>query len=378
MRALVLTRTYENEYDDISAKLKEVVNVSEAIRDSTSLMSVLALILDIGNYMNDSNKQASGFKLSSLARLGMVKDDKNETTFADLIERIVRNQYSEWEVFIEDISSVVPASKLHVDQLRQDAKKYIDNIKNVQSSLDAGNLSDPKKFHPQDRVAQVVQRSMKEARRKAEQLQLYLEEASRTYDDIMTYFGEDNHLFLKPKAAKVATNLTVLTSRRHYQFEYTAIAQRPGAGDPDVTFALRFTYQPTQSTVAAASAAKQVDAELATASTQRRQNFDYWYCGGRMLRPILASDDGVHTRLRFAANGDQPAIFVRTEDGESLLNYSMEGGDVIIHRVADRFILRRGKSTGCIVNKGFGGTALRLDSGTVTPAVERRLHGAAP
>ncbi|EXJ80416.1 cytokinesis protein [Capronia coronata CBS 617.96] len=192
MRALALTRSFEYEYDEISGKLKQIVNVSESIRDSTSLMSVLALILDIGNYMNDSNKQATGFKLSSLARLGMVKDDKNETTFADLIERIVRNQYSQWEVFIEDIADVVVASKLNVDQLLQDAKKYIDNIKNVQASLDAGNLSDPKKFHPQDRVAQVVQRCMKDARRKAEQLQLFVEETSRTYDDIMTYFGEDN------------------------------------------------------------------------------------------------------------------------------------------------------------------------------------------
>ena len=191
MRALALTRSYEQEYDDISAKLKQVVNVSESIRDSTSLLSVLGLILDIGNYMNDSNKQASGFKLSSLARLGMVKDDKNESTLFDLIERIVRNQYTQWEDFVEDIAGVVPASKLNIDQLRQDAKKYIENIKNVQSSLDAGNLSDAKKFHPQDRVAQVVQRSMKEARRKAEQLQLFLEEASRTYDDIMTFFGED-------------------------------------------------------------------------------------------------------------------------------------------------------------------------------------------
>ena len=192
MRALALTRSFESEYDHISTKLKEIVNVSESIRDSTSLMSVLALILDIGNYMNDSNKQATGFKLSSLARLGMVKDEKNESTFADLIERIVRTQYSQWEDFVEEISGVIPAAKLHVDQMRQDAKKYIENINNVQSSLDAGNLSDPKKFHPQDRVAQVVSRSMKDARRKAEQLQLYLDETSRTYDDIMTYFGEDN------------------------------------------------------------------------------------------------------------------------------------------------------------------------------------------
>jgi type IV secretion system protein VirB9 len=51
---------------------------------------------------------------------------------------------------------------------------------------------------------------------------------------------------------------------------------------------------------------------------------------------------------------------------------------VIIHRVARQFILRRGKLVGCIVNKGFAGGGMRLDSGTVTPDVERRLQGGAP
>lgn len=192
MRALSLTRSFEQDYEHISAKLKEVVRVSESLRDSVSLMNVLGLILDIGNFMNDANKQAQGFKLSSLARLGMVKDDKNETTFADLVERIVRNQYPEWEDFTDEIGGVIGLQKLNVDQLRTDAKKYIDNIKNVQASLDAGNLSDPKKFHPQDRVSQITQRSMKDARRKAEQLQLYLEEMVKSYDDIMVFYGEDN------------------------------------------------------------------------------------------------------------------------------------------------------------------------------------------
>lgn len=191
MRALALTRTFEAEYDEVSDKLRQVVAVSESLRDSVSFMNVLGLILDIGNYMNDSNKQATGFKLSSLARLGMVKDDKNESTFADLVERIVRTQYPEWEGFTEEIAGVVTSQKLNVEQLQQDAKRYIDNIKNVQMSLDSGNLSDPKKFHPQDRVSTIVQRSMKDARRKAEQMQLYLEDMIRTYDDIMTFYGED-------------------------------------------------------------------------------------------------------------------------------------------------------------------------------------------
>ena len=192
MRALALTQSYESEYDELSRKLQEIVKVCESLRDSVTLMNVLGLILDIGNFMNDANKQASGFKLSTLARLGMVKDDKNETTFADLVERIVRNQYPEWEGFIDEISGVINIQKANVDQLQQDAKQYISNIKNVQSSLDAGNLSDPKKFHPQDRVNLVVQRCMKDARRKAEQMEMYLDEMSSTYDDILAFYGEDN------------------------------------------------------------------------------------------------------------------------------------------------------------------------------------------
>lgn len=191
MRALALTRSFEAEYEELTEKIRQVVTVSESLRDSVSLMNVLGLILDIGNYMNDANKQARGFKLSSLARLGMVKDDKNQSTLADLVERIVRNQYPEWEGFADDIAGVMGTQKVNVEQLQLDAKKYVSNIKNIQMSLDSGNLSDPKKFHPQDRVSQIVQRSMKEARRKAEQMELYAEEMSRTYKDIMTFYGED-------------------------------------------------------------------------------------------------------------------------------------------------------------------------------------------
>ncbi|KAB8416371.1 hypothetical protein FH972_024890 [Carpinus fangiana] len=191
IRALTLTRTYEKDYEEISQKLQDIVTVSDSIRDSVNFMNVLGLILDIGNYMNDANKQASGFKLSSLARLAMIKDDKNETTFADLVERIVRIQYPAWEGFVDDMGGVLAVQKISVEQVRNDAKTYIDNISKVQMSLDSGNLSDPKKFHPDDRVSHVVQRAMKDARRRAEQMQVYLDDMVRTYESIMTFYGED-------------------------------------------------------------------------------------------------------------------------------------------------------------------------------------------
>jgi cytokinesis protein len=191
MRALRLTRHFEPEYDELSLKLKEVAAVSNAIRDSVTLLNVLSFILLVGNFMNDPNKQAHGFKISSLTRLGMVKDLNNETTLLDFVERMVRNKWSEWDSFVDDISGVIGARKINVDQLIQDAKNYISNVNNVQSSLDAGTLSDPKKFHPEDRVSVVTQRVMKDARRKAEQLGLYLEDMSANYNEIMTFFGED-------------------------------------------------------------------------------------------------------------------------------------------------------------------------------------------
>lgn len=195
----------------------------------------------------------------------------------------------------------------------------------------------------------------------------------------LSFVGQDNHLFLKPKAARVATNLTVLTNRRHYQFDYTARSQRLAGNDSAVIYALRFTYPPSPSEAAAEEATKRLESQLDGAGVKRPQNTDYWYCGQAELRPVAASDDGVHTRLRFAASADLPAIFVRSEDGgESLLNFSMDSGDVVLHRVAKRFVLRRGKLMGCIVNRGFAGGGTRLESGTVAPNVERRVQGVVP
>jgi type IV secretion system protein VirB9 len=196
--------------------------------------------------------------------------------------------------------------------------------------------------------------------------------------DGLSFVGQDNHLFLKPKAPRVATNITVLTNRRHYHFDYSAMSQRLNDAD-EVIYSLRFTYPAeVDSRAAAEAAAKQLTAQLDGPGVRAR-NIDYWYCGQAALQPIEASDDGVHTRLRFAANGDLPAIFVRNDDeSESLLNFSMDAGDVVIHRVARRFIIRRGQLTGCIVNQGFAGSGARLESGTVAPNVERRVQGVAP
>ena len=197
--------------------------------------------------------------------------------------------------------------------------------------------------------------------------------------DALTYSAHDNVLTLKPKVASTEMNLAVTTSKRRYYFEYSVSPHRPDPLADPVMYAVRFTYPPAQPKGDGLTDEQRIELELAKARETRPRNTDYWFCGNRAVKPTAASDDGVQTRITFAARAELPAIFVLNDDGsESLLNFSIDQGDVLIHRVAPRFIVRRGKLTGCIVNKGFAGSGERLKSGTVAPDVTRERKGLNP
>lgn len=187
----------------------------------------------------------------------------------------------------------------------------------------------------------------------------------------IAFAASANHLFLKPTAAHVATNLSVLTNRRTYLFDYEA---EPGPPDPsgaDVIYALRFEY-PAAPVRTALRRRKQAATDLAAAQSARPRNYDYWYCGDPSLKPAAAWDDGVQTTLVFGAHTELPALFTLNEDGsEALVNFDVQAGRIVVQRVARRLIVRRGKLAGCIVDRAFAGGGERLSSGTIAPNVER-------
>jgi type IV secretion system protein VirB9 len=192
----------------------------------------------------------------------------------------------------------------------------------------------------------------------------------------LAFASQDNHLFLKPRAAGIDTNLTVLTNRRSYHFEYLASARRPDGTPGDAVYVLRFVYPLSAGTD---RVPQSVERPLAQAATLRPHNLDYAYCGSPGLKPAAAWDDGIQTHLRFGARQELPALFVHNEDGsESLVNFSVDGGEVIVHRIARRFVVRRGQLLGCIVNQRFAGTGAELSSGTLAPGVRRVTRGTPP
>ena len=195
----------------------------------------------------------------------------------------------------------------------------------------------------------------------------------------LNYSAHVNVLTLKPKVAYTEMNLAVTTSKHRYYFEYSVSAHRPNPDAAPVMYTVRFTYPPAHTSGDGLTDEQRLQLELAKARQNRPRNTDYWFCGDKAVRPTAASDDGIQTRLTFAARSELPALFVRNDDGtESLLNFSIDQGDVLIHRVAARFIVRRGRLTGCIVNKGFAGGGDILKSGTVAPDVTRERKDVHP
>jgi len=211
-------------------------------------------------------------------------------------------------------------------------------------------------------------------------------EADETFEAIsggdlegLTYSAHGNVLTLKPKVANTEMNIAVTTTKRRYYFEYSVSARKPDPLTDAVMYAVRFTYPPPTLSADGLTDDQRIELELARGRQNRAHNTDYWFCGNPAVKPVAASDDGVQTRLTFAARSELPALFVLNDDGsESLLNFSIDQGDVLIHRVAPKFIVRRGRLTGCIVNKGFVGSGDRLKSGTIAPTVTRERKDVHP
>lgn len=188
--------------------------------------------------------------------------------------------------------------------------------------------------------------------------------------------ADRNNLVLKPLAEKVATNLSVFTNRRVYHFDYSARARAPGPRD-DVIYSIRFIYPEDEARRAAGLIEQRRVAQGLAAASERPRNRDYWFCGASTLKPVEAYDDGVRTHLRFGPRSEFPTMYVKHDDeSESVLNFTVtEDDEVVIHRVARRFVLRRGQLVGCIENRAFDGGPERLQSKTIVPGVERRTKG---
>jgi type IV secretion system protein VirB9 len=189
--------------------------------------------------------------------------------------------------------------------------------------------------------------------------------------------AEGRDTWIKPKASLVRTNFDLKTNKRVYHFDYHAHRRLP-KNPNTMVYSIKFRY-PDEDVKQRTSLYLQDRLKRNLNTKAVGTNREYYYCGNYSMRPVETYDDGKQTHIKFRDNAEFPAIFVENEDEtEALVNFHIDpyNGDVVVHRVAHRLVLRRGDLVGCIENRHFTGGGKRATSGTVSPDVVRETKQA--
>lgn len=198
--------------------------------------------------------------------------------------------------------------------------------------------------------------------------------------DAWTFATQGNHVLVKPKEENGRTNMTILTNRRAYSFDLTSHWRKNGRSDSrHMYYQVNFRY-PIEDAAKASDAALNLAAKHRLAERMRHShpilNTNYHVQGAGELAPDEASDDGTFTRLTFKGNRDIPAIFIINADGsEGLVNRTVEGKTIVIHAVARKFILRKGRAVTCVFNESYDPVGSGHPAGATVPGVKRTLNG---
>jgi type IV secretion system protein VirB9 len=179
-------------------------------------------------------------------------------------------------------------------------------------------------------------------------------------------------IILKPIAAAPPTNMTVVTSLRHYFFELSAKSAadaKPG----EMIYVLRFSY-PGEKQAAQAAVAENAAfvPEKIETPEDRATNREYSYAGSREIVPSLVFDDGSATYFRWPEGAPTPAVFlISGDDKESVINHGYEAGFIVVDRVAPEFSLKHGEFETRIYNDAF----TPIDPGPDAPQMRPKKRG---
>lgn len=148
-----------------------------------------------------------------------------------------------------------------------------------------------------------------------------------------------HRLFIKPVEQNPKTNLTVVTNKRSYYFHLsTSIASTENI------YLVRFEY----------TSEIPGNQEAFKAKSPSDYNFNYELKKGKKSGLVRAFDNGEFTYLQFKEMSDLPAVFsLDDQEQEAVVNYRMEGPYVVIEKVSKKFLFRRGKVVGTLINKSF-------------------------
>jgi type IV secretion system protein VirB9 len=155
-------------------------------------------------------------------------------------------------------------------------------------------------------------------------------------------------LFVKPLKENVTTNLTVVTTKRAYQFELSSEIKK----EEDLVYVVRF-YYPNQDFDSARQFPQNKETSFESgALIDASYNFNYSLTGPNDVAPMKVFDDGQFTFFKFAGNNAViPTFYAVDRNGvETPLITRSDGEYIIVERVLPQMTLRRGEQVVCVFN----------------------------
>lgn len=170
------------------------------------------------------------------------------------------------------------------------------------------------------------------------------------------------HVFIKPIYPDITTTATLVTDQRTYQLTLRAspedgkFYQRVSWNYPEIVIFEQQQRQQAQMRVDAERA--KLDATVVTGGVNiEKLNWDYKVNGDGPFKPVRVFDDGKFTWIMMPNIQEMPAIFLVSEadskKGE-LLNYTLRGQYMVVHRLAPEFMLKLGEKEVRIINNQMG------------------------
>ena len=187
-----------------------------------------------------------------------------------------------------------------------------------------------------------------------------------------------NLFVIKPKDVKADTNLTIFTNKRSYLFQLRTTSRTAR----NVAYWVRLQYPEQEAGTPEALALDRQEAErrqmkedLKSSGQEGTLNYDYWIVGPRELQPLAMHDNGRQTFMLFSAANPMPAAFIIEPDGtESLVDYHVEGDTMVLHRVVQRILIRRGNLVAGITSRSPTLPIQSAPTGTASGKVERAIR----
>jgi type IV secretion system protein VirB9 len=144
----------------------------------------------------------------------------------------------------------------------------------------------------------------------------------------VTVNNAGDHLFINA-VAPVATNMTVITSVRVYNFELYPVAE-PMADTP---YTVSFTYPQFVGPVP--------EMPYVDVSPLRRAQSRYRISGDRAIKPDAVTNDGEHTYISWSPAKSIPAVYAISPTGEEVLaNGNMRDDVYVVDGVPAKLVFR--------------------------------------